>query len=107
MLGGGASKRNSNRLEKLIRRAGSVVGSKLDSLVTVAERRTLNKLLAIMDDACHPLHTVISSQRSRFSGRLLLPRTKTNRLKDSFVPRAIKLYNSALGGRGRGGGENI
>ncbi|KAI3354107.1 hypothetical protein L3Q82_018656 [Scortum barcoo] len=53
---------------------------KLDSLVTVAESRTLDKLLDIMDNASHPLHTVISNQRSLFSERLLLPKCRTNRL---------------------------
>ncbi|KAI3356409.1 hypothetical protein L3Q82_017217 [Scortum barcoo] len=65
--GGSISKKDTSRLDKLIRRAGSVVvGTKLDSLVTVAESRTLDKLLDIMDNASHPLHTVISNQRSLF-----------------------------------------
>ncbi|KAI3352268.1 hypothetical protein L3Q82_005247 [Scortum barcoo] len=34
MLGGSISKKDTSRLDKLIRRAGSVVGTKLDSLVT-------------------------------------------------------------------------
>ncbi|KAI3358985.1 hypothetical protein L3Q82_015375 [Scortum barcoo] len=59
--GGSISKKDTSRLDKLIRRAGSVVGTKLDSLVTVAESRTLDKLLDIMDNASHPLHTVISN----------------------------------------------
>ncbi|KAI3356753.1 hypothetical protein L3Q82_003431 [Scortum barcoo] len=71
--GGSISKKDTSRLDKLIRRAGSVVGTKLDSMVTVAESRTLDKLLDIMDNASHPLHTVISNQRSLFSERLLLP----------------------------------
>ena len=100
--GGSTTKRDSSRLDKLIRRAGSVVGCKLDCLVTVAEERTTKKLLAILDDTSHPLHTVISNQRSSFSDRLLLPRCRTNRLMNSFVHRAITLHNSALGGR-RGG----
>lgn len=33
----------------------------------------VNKVLAIMVDDSHPLHTVISTQRSLFSNRLLLP----------------------------------
>ncbi|KAK0137859.1 hypothetical protein N1851_025941 [Merluccius polli] len=101
--GGSTSKRDSSRLDKLIRRAGSVVGMKLDSLVSVAEERTLNKLLDIMDNVSHPLHTAITDQRSSFSDRLLLPRSNTNRLKNSFVPRAIKLYNSTVGCRGGSG----
>ncbi|KAI3371465.1 hypothetical protein L3Q82_023573 [Scortum barcoo] len=98
--GGSISKKDTSRLDKLIRRAGSVVGGmKLDSLVTVAESRTLDKLLDIMDNASHPLHTVISNQRSLFSERLLLPKCRTNRLKNSFVHHAITLYNSSQGGR--------
>ncbi|KAI3351857.1 hypothetical protein L3Q82_020680 [Scortum barcoo] len=98
---GGAAypRKDTSRLDKLIRRAGSVVGTKLDSLVTVAESRTLDKLLDIMDNASHPLHTVISNQRSLFSERLLLPKCRTNRLKNSFVHHAITLYNSSQGGR--------
>ncbi|KAI3358884.1 hypothetical protein L3Q82_015272 [Scortum barcoo] len=98
---GGAAypKKDTSRLDKLIRRAGSVVGMKLDSLVMVAESRTLDKLLDIMDNASHPLHTVISNQRSLFSERLLLPKCRTNRLKNSFVHHAITLYNSSQGGR--------
>lgn len=34
--------------------------------------------------------------------RLLLPKRRTNRLRNSFVHRAITLYTSSLGG---GGGE--
>ena len=98
--GGSTTKKDSSRLDKLTRRVGSVVGMKLDSLVSVAEERTLNKLLAIMDNASHPLHTTITNQRSLFSDRLLLPRTNTNTLKNSSVPRAIKLYNSTVAGGG-------
>lgn len=47
--GGSSKKRDAARLDRLVRRAGSVVGTELDSLVTVAERRTLDKLLSILD----------------------------------------------------------
>uniref|UniRef100_A0AAX7SRS8 HotDog ACOT-type domain-containing protein n=1 Tax=Astatotilapia calliptera TaxID=8154 RepID=A0AAX7SRS8_ASTCA len=100
--GSSTAKKDSSRLEKLIRRAGSVVGMKLDTLVTVGEKRTLKKLLDIMNNAGHPLHTAINNQKSLFSDRLLLPKTRTNRLKNSFVPHAIRLFNSSLEGRGRG-----
>ncbi|KAI4877778.1 hypothetical protein NFI96_033001 [Prochilodus magdalenae] len=42
-------------MDKLVRRAGSVAGVKLDSEVKVAERKTLHNLLSIMDDGRHPL----------------------------------------------------
>ena len=83
--GGSISKKDTSRLGKLIRWAGSVVGAKLDSLVTVAEMRTLDKLLHIIDNTSHPLNSVISNQRSLFSDKLLLPKCRTNRLKNSFV----------------------
>ena len=42
--GGSTTKASLPRLKKLVRRASSVVSMKLGPLVTVAERRTLNKL---------------------------------------------------------------
>lgn len=87
--GGSISKRSSNRLNQLVRKVRSVVFMDLDPLVTAAEKRSLKKDLA--------LHTVIGAQRSPLRDRLLLPRCKASRLRDSFVPRSIKLYKAALG----------
>ncbi|TWW73990.1 hypothetical protein D4764_15G0013860 [Takifugu flavidus] len=97
--GGSVTKADLSRLEKLIRRASSVVGMKLKPLATVAERRTIDKLRSIMGNVRHPLHTVIHSQRSLISQRLRLPKFRTNRLGNSFIPRAIRLFNSSQGGR--------
>ncbi|TWW75426.1 hypothetical protein D4764_13G0000880 [Takifugu flavidus] len=96
--GGSVTKVDLSRLEKLIRRASSVVGMKLKPLATVAERRTIDKLRSIMDNDRHPLHTVIHSQRSLISPRLRLPKFRTNRLGNSFIPRAIRLFNNSQGG---------
>uniref|UniRef100_A0A674PMX7 dolichyl-phosphate-mannose--protein mannosyltransferase n=1 Tax=Takifugu rubripes TaxID=31033 RepID=A0A674PMX7_TAKRU len=71
----------------------------LKPLATMAERRTIDKLRSIMDNDRHPLHTVIHSQRSLISQRLRLPKFRTNRLGNSFIPRAIRLFNSSQGGR--------
>ena len=97
--GGSTSKADLSRLEKLVRRAGSVVGLKLDPLMSVAEGRTLNKLWGIMDNANHPLHTVINSQRSWFSDRLLLPKSRTNRLKNPLSPVPSNCLTPHWGGR--------
>ncbi|XP_051254013.1 uncharacterized protein LOC127362380 [Dicentrarchus labrax] len=97
---GGSSKRgDAGRLDRLVRRAGSVVGTELDSLVTVAERRTLDKLLSILDNAHHPLHDTFTRQRSVFSGRLLSQSSSTNRLKNSFVPHQTVQQLSVKAGR--------
>ena len=98
--GGSIRKRDTNRLERLFRYAGSVVGMELESVVVVAERRTLDKLLAITDAVSHPLHVSITAQRSLFSSRLLSLNCSTDRLRKSFQPRAITLYSSTLGRAG-------
>lgn len=93
--GGSIKKRDAERMNKLVRKAGSVLGSELESFTSVAERRTLNKLLTIMDNVHHPLHSAVIRQRSTFSGRLLSQTCSTDRFRRSFVPQAIRLYNSS------------
>ncbi|TWW54882.1 hypothetical protein D4764_0125750, partial [Takifugu flavidus] len=96
--GGSATKADLSRLEKLIRRASSVVGMKLKPLATVAERRTIDKLRSIMDNVHHPLHTVIHSQRSLISQRLRLPKFRTNRLGNAFIPLSHQAVQLLTGG---------
>ena len=97
--GGSLKKKDAARLDKLVRKAGSVVGTELDSLTSVAERRALNKLLSIADNPHHPLHGAISRQRSSFSDRLLSLSCSTDRLRKSFLPHAMRLFNTSQGGR--------
>lgn len=59
------------RLSRLIRKAGSMIGCKLDTVESVLERRTLNKLLPILDNPDRPLHPLLDRQRSSFSNRLV------------------------------------
>ncbi|KAI3374361.1 hypothetical protein L3Q82_005960 [Scortum barcoo] len=75
---------DTNRLNKLIRRPGSVLGVELESVVEVSERRMLRKLLSIMDNVCHLLHATLTSCQSSF---LFFP---------SFLSEAIRLYKSSL-----------
>ncbi len=69
--GGSIKRRDTTRLDKLVRKAGSVVGAELDTLTSVAEKRILGKILSILDNVQHPLHQTFSRQRSSFSDRLL------------------------------------
>jgi len=87
---------DTNRLDKIIKKAGSVVGHRLESFESVAERRTLNKLLSIMDNEEHPLHLTLVRQRSSFSDRLLQLRCRTDRYRKSFLPHAISLHNKTV-----------
>src|SRR4029434_10426258 len=78
---------------------GAVVGIELECLRTVAERRTLSRLLTILDNVYNPLHSTLNRQKSIFSGRLLSLSCSSDRLRKSFVPRAIQLYNATQNGR--------
>ena len=94
--GSGMRVADTNRLNRLIKRAGDVVGEELDTLTTVADRRMLSRLRTIMDNASHPLFSTLAQRRSSFSRRLLLPRCTTERHRKSFLPVVIKLYNLSL-----------
>ena len=52
--GCGSSERDRKRLNKLVKRAGSVLDCPLDSIEEVGERRMLAKLTSIMDNPSHP-----------------------------------------------------
>ncbi|KAI4876067.1 hypothetical protein NFI96_010445 [Prochilodus magdalenae] len=86
---------NKTAINKLVKKAGSVIGLKLDTLEVVAEKRTLNKHLAVMDNASHPLHCAAEEQMSTFSGRLRQLRCAKERRVRSFLPTAIRLYNES------------
>ncbi|KAK0134631.1 RNA-directed DNA polymerase from mobile element jockey [Merluccius polli] len=85
---------DTNRLDKIIKKAGSVLGLRLESFESVVERRTLKKLFSIIDNNQHPLHTVVR-QRSTFSHRLLQLCCRRDRYRKSFLPHAITLYNNS------------
>ena len=93
--GGSFTDKNTKRLDKLVKKAGSVLGRRLDPLRSVVERRTLNKLEAIMDNSRHPLHCLLEQQRSSCSSRLLSLCCRTERFRRSFVPSAIRLFDSS------------
>ena len=98
--GGSIKKMDVGRLDRLVRKAGDAVGTELDCLIKVAEKRTLSMLLTILDNDHHPLHRTFNRQRSKFSCRLLSLACSSDRLRRSFVHRAIQLYNSMRKGRG-------
>ena len=54
--GVGIKAKDVNRLNTLIKMAGSVVGSELVTLEEVAKDTMPAKLLAVMDNVTHPLH---------------------------------------------------
>ncbi|KAK0143583.1 putative RNA-directed DNA polymerase from transposon X-element [Merluccius polli] len=97
--GGSTKKRDSGRLDRLVRKAGSVIAMELECITSITEKRTLNRLLAILDNECHPLHKILYKQKSIFSNRLLSMQCKTDRLRRTFVPMAIQLFNTSQKGK--------
>ena len=83
----GLKSTDNNRLNKLIRRAGDVMGEKLDTLMTVAERRMLSKRQSILDNVTHSLYDTLAQQMSTFSRM----RCTTERHRKSFLPVVIKI----------------
>ena len=93
--GVGIKSKDANRLNKLIKKAESVVGSKLVTLEEVADDRMLAKLLVILDNISHPPLETLDKLKSSFSNRPIKPRCLKERLRKSFLPGAIKLYNAS------------
>ena len=70
-----------------------MVGVGLAPVDSVYQQLLGRKLCQVNKDADHPVHYALFDQGS-IRGRLRLPLLNTNRNRDSFIPRAIKLYNS-------------
>ena len=98
--GGNNRASDTLNLDRLVRRAGSAVGCKLEGVEVVARKRTASKLDSILRNPSHPLHLEISGHWSkRGKNRFLYPDRSHVRLGRSFVPVALKLYNDTHNGR--------
>ncbi len=47
-----------------------------------------------MDNTTHPLHALKVINSSTFSQRLIVPMCKSERYRKSFIPAAIRFYNT-------------
>ena len=92
--GGGIKACELNKLNKITKKASSVVGLRVEGLQLVAERKILAKLNSILSNPSHPLYSELQDRVSTFSQRLTLPSMHTQRFRLSFLPTAIRLYNA-------------
>ena len=94
--GGNAARGSMNKLEKLIKKAESCVGQKLDSLESIRQNRLLGKGGKIEKDEWHPLHSILMEQKStgRTRSRYRMPEVRTDRYRNSFLPSIIRSLNS-------------
>lgn len=90
--GEGARLGDRNRVNKLVKKAGSVVGIEFDTAQQVAEWRILSKLRSVMNNPSHSLHALGVINSSTFSHRLIAPKCKSERSKKSFLSVAIRLF---------------
>ena len=91
--GGNLTQADRARMDRVVTKAEKLVGKSLDNLEILYNKRVLTKVKAIMKDDSHPLKPDFDRANVSGSGRLQLPKCKTNRFKNSFFPIAIKKYN--------------
>ena len=91
--GGNISKLDRGRLEKIVKKAGHVVGKPLDNFKTLHKKKLYRKLMQILNNPTHPMRHYFDRRRSNRSGRFLLLRTNTNRYKAPFLPLALSVFN--------------
>ena len=74
--GGNISKSDRRRLEKIVKKAGHVVGKPLDSFKTLHKKRLYRKLMQILNDPTHPMRHYFDSRLSNRSERFFTSENK-------------------------------
>jgi len=93
MLGRGTVGKEKNKLNKLKKKAGSVVGSVLPTVDEIMHDRMIGKLSLMINHDHHPLNEISQAYVSTHSSRLIHPRCYKEHFRKSFFPTAIRFYN--------------
>ena len=88
---GSATKLDRLRLQRVVRTAEKIIGSPLPTLQDLVHDRIRKRAANIVADPSHPAHKLFTLLPSGRRYRALPSRT--NRLKDSFFPQAVRLLN--------------
>ncbi|XP_068424979.1 uncharacterized protein [Clinocottus analis] len=64
---------DTNRLNKLVKKAGSIIGCKQEHLEQLVERRTLKKLLSMLENPDHPLQQLLQALHSLLQRLIMTP----------------------------------
>lgn len=91
---GALSVTNKNRLTRLVRVAGKIIGLEQSQLHDIYSRRVTRKARQIMECPDHPLFKEFSLLPS--GRRPRLPRMRTQRARASFIPEAISRVNALM-----------
>ena len=91
---GSLTAKDKNRLSSIVRVCGRIAGTSLEELSVLYRARATRKAKMILSDPVHPL---ASHYRLLPSGRrYMVPRLRTNRFKNTFVPTTIGFINQSL-----------
>lgn len=82
---------DKKRLQRVVKTAQRVIGHPLPSLDSIYTSRCSNRARKIVQDSLHPGHHLFTLLPSGRRCRSI--KSKTNRLKNSFYPKAITLLN--------------
>ncbi|TWW62632.1 hypothetical protein D4764_04G0012790 [Takifugu flavidus] len=85
--------RYRKRMDRLVRRASSVLECPLDLVEVVGNGRMMAKLSSMLNNTSHPLQDTLTALGSSFSKRLLHPCCAKERYRRSFLPAAVRLHN--------------
>ena len=81
-----------DKLNRVVKSASYIMGTEMDSLRTIYEKRMKKRACNIVNDSVHPgndyLELLPSGKRLRSIGAC------TNRLSYSFIPTAVRTFNS-------------
>ena len=92
--GGNITQGDRNKIERLVRKGGRVVGEgTTDTLTDIYDRHVHRKVNQIFNDDTHPLRGNFDSLIIERSGRLRTPKARTVRYQKSFVCKAVGVFN--------------
>ncbi|XP_064875449.1 uncharacterized protein LOC135572170 [Oncorhynchus nerka] len=91
---GNCSTHNRKALQRVVRSAQRITGGKLPALQDTYTTRCHRKAIKIIKDNNHPSHCPFTPLSSRRRGQYRCIKAGTERLKNSFYLKAIRLLNS-------------
>ncbi len=94
--GGNVGKSEKDRINRMIKSAGRIVGESRPLVDTAYEDLLAGKLTMLLNDTNHLLHDVLASQLIPKSGRMQVPYAATNRYPSSLIPCASQSFFQAL-----------
>ena len=88
---GGLNQRQRNKMDRVVRTASKIVGAELPSLAAIYVQRVKARARKITADCSHPACSLFQMLPS--GGRYRVVRARTNRLRNSFFPKAVTILS--------------